>query len=125
MARNTKNLTANLRLRSKIKEALALTHALETQLMPSIEAAHERKALADEMLRIADRLRLDPLHLATHASARAINVPEHTGISAEISRADEERSFVIHFRPWPPPRHAEPPLARIPKQILRPSTPSG
>ena len=117
MARNTKNSTVGLRTRSKIKEALALTHALETQLMPSIEAAHERKALADEMVRIADRLRSGPLHLAGHGTARAINVPEHTGISAEISRADEERSFVIHFRPWPQPHHGMPPPARIPGRL--------
>jgi hypothetical protein len=125
MAQNTRRSTASVRVKSKIKEALALTHALETQLVPSIEAAHERKALADEMLRIADRLRLHPLDLAGLRGSVAINMPEHTGISAEIARSDGERTFVIRFSPWPPPHNTDLQSARIPKQALRTSTSGG
>ena len=106
MARNTKLLTMQPRARSKIKEALAITHALETQILPSVEAPHERKALADEISRIADWLRFGALGGAEPTGAirvAAINVPEHTGIAAELLRSDDEKSFVIHFKPWPAP----------------------
>jgi hypothetical protein len=110
MARNAKLSTASSRPKSRIKEALAITHALETQVLPGVEAAHERKALADEISRIADRLRSGTLGAAKPqgaAQATAINTPEHTGIAAELVRSSEdEKSFTIHFKLWPAP-HTE------------------
>src|SRR6476620_3041025 len=91
---------------TEIKEALAITHALETQILPSIEAAHERRALADEISRIASELRAGRLEpgSASVSGALRINKPEQTGITAELMRsADAHSSFAIQFRPWPAP----------------------
>jgi hypothetical protein len=101
---------------TEIKEALAITHALETQILPGIEAAHERRALADEISRIASELRAGRLETepASGSGALRINKPEQTGITAELMRsADGHKSFAIQFRPWPPSlaeRRGEPPM---------------
>jgi hypothetical protein len=92
---------------ASMKEALALTHALEMHVLPKVRTQTERQALADEISRIADQVRQgmpDAGMGGVSPHPAAINLPELTGMSSKLLRPSGIGlgPLTVIFDHWPP-----------------------